>query len=198
MSVSEQDLELLESLLDGELPAGEEDSLRQRLSGNPELAQAFDRIRAERELRQQIWQALEPRESDVATLVSGVRAAIRRDEIWTRRARSLRYVSGLAACITVGFLVGRFVPYGPMNSPDRGSGIVFEPAPGAMAEVSYDPTPGRYKVLLTDANGRVIAEQPFNTLSEAREFTDDLKRLQSPQQMRPMRVSDTIFTKDQF
>jgi hypothetical protein len=168
----------------------------------------MDRLRAEREVRQQIWRGLEPREHEVATLVSNVQREIRSSEMWSRRARALRYVSGLAACIVIGFIFGRFLPYGPnAPQPDRGSGVVFDSGTGPVQEVADThamngggggarPRPGEFKVLLTDSIGRVIAEQRFNTLDEAREFTDDLNRLQN--RTRPIRVSDTIFKKDQF
>ncbi len=199
MPASEQDLDLLETLLDGEIADEQANALRQRVSGDPELSLALDRIRVERAMRQQIWREMEPQEAQVATLVSGVRAAIQRDEVWSRRQRALRYVSGLAACITLGFLVGRYLPYGPMQNADPGSGVVFEPQRGPVMEVRDQPSmSGPFKVLLTDANGRVIAEQPFNTLDEAREFTDDINRLQPGNTMRPMRVSDTIHKKGQF
>ena len=202
--MSEQDLELLEMLLDGELSDEHADELRRRIGQDPQMAQAMDRLRGEREVRQQIWRGLEPQEHELATLVSRVRGEIRRDQAWSRRARTLRYVSGLAACIVIGFIFGRFLPYGPNGSkPDRGSGVVFDVGPGPVQEVSDDrstfnarPRPGEFKVLLTDSLDRVIAEQRFNTLDEAREFTDDLNRLQN--RTRPMRVSDTIFRKDQF
>jgi anti-sigma factor RsiW len=196
MSASDQDLELLENLLDGELSIEQSDAVRARVSSEPALAEALDRIRSQRDLRQQIWRTMEPAESQVAGLVSSVRSAIARDEVWARRARALRYVSGLAACILVGFMGGRFFSA-------RDTGIFVEPAVGPMQQVVDQPAPvaprgGGYKVLLTDAYGRVIAEQPFASFDEAREFTEDLNRLRSPRKSRPVRVSDTIFTKDQF
>src|SRR5262245_10159106 len=98
-SISEQDLELLETLLDGELPEEQATALRQRVASDPQLSQALDRIRAERAMRQEIWRELQPQETQVAALISGVRSAIRREEVWAKRHRALRYVSGLAACI---------------------------------------------------------------------------------------------------
>lgn len=196
MSVSEQDLELLETLLDGELSQSEADALQERLGSDPQLSAVLEQIRAQRDQRRAVFQSAEPQDAEVTALVARVSTAIRREDAWTGRLRALRYVSGLAACITVGFLIGRFMPYGAV-SPD-GNGIVFDAVPGPMQAVSYSPVEGPYRVLLTDAYGRVIAEQPFTTLDEAREFTEDLSRSQSPSQVRPMRVSDTIYTKGQF
>lgn len=196
MSISEHDLELLETLLDGELPDEQAHALRQRMAADSELAHAMEQVRSDRTMRQQIWRSLEPQEAEVATLVSSVRRAVTRDEVWARRNRALRYVSGLAACILLGFLFGRYVPYGPMNTDE--SGVLIQSSPGPMTQVVDNTRLGPFRVLLTDSGGRVIAEQHFSSLDEAQEFTEDLRRLQAPNRQRPMRVSDTIFTKDQF
>jgi len=210
---SEHDLDQLETLLDGELTVDEEYALRERIAAEPVLAEAFERLRAQRDLRSLVWRAVEPGEAHVTTLVSNVRGAIRRDQVWNARRRALRYVSGLAACILVGFLMGRFLPYGTTNE-NQGNGIVFESARGPIAEVmdtraaQAQPRTSGFRVLLTDNYGRVIAEQRFDTFNEARDFTEDLRRAQNrynapatrqpqPQQPQP-RVSDTFFIKGEF
>ena len=210
---SEHDLDQLETLLDGELTVDEEFALRQRITVEPALAAALERLRAERDLRSLVWRAVEPGEAHVTKLVSNVRGAIRRDEVWNTRRRALRYVSGLAACILVGFLMGRYLPYGT-TSEKQGNGIVFESGRGPIAEVmdtrapQSQPRTSGFKVLLTDNYGRVIAEQRFDTFNEARDFTEDLRRAQNrynapatrqpqPQQPQP-RVSDTFFIKGEF
>jgi hypothetical protein len=209
---NEHNLEQLEMLLDGEMPDDEAAALRDRIAADPALAAALDRLRGERDLRALVWRAAEPREPQVAALVGNVRAAIRRDEAWNKRLRALRYVSGLAACILLGFMMGRFLPYGTSAGRDDGNGIVFESGRGAMQEVMdtrpVQPRPSGFKVLLTDNFGRVIAEQRFETFNEAREFTDDLRNAQNryaaPPQRQPQlqqtqpRVSDTFFIKGEF
>jgi hypothetical protein len=209
----EHDLEQLEALLDGELSVDDEHALRERIAAEPALAEALDRLRAQRDLRALVWRAAEPSEARAATLVSSVRGAIRRDQLWDRRLRALRYVSGLAACVALGFLMGRFLPYGA-TSANQGNGIVFETGRGPVQEVvdtrSAQPQPrtSGFRVLLTDNYGRVIAEQRFDTFNEARDFTEDLRRAQNrynapatrqpqPQQPQP-RVSDTFFIKGEF
>jgi hypothetical protein len=210
---SEHDLDQLETLLDGELSVDEEYALRERIAAEPALAEALERLRAQRDLRSLVWRAVEPGEAHVATLVSNVRGAIRRDQVWNTRRRALQYVSGLAACILVGFLMGRFLPYGTTGE-NQGNGIVFESARGPIAEVmdtraaQPQPRTSGFRVLLTDNYGRVIAEQRFDTFNEARDFTEDLRRAQNrynapatrqpqPQQPQP-RVSDTFFIKGEF
>jgi anti-sigma factor RsiW len=205
---NEHDLEQLETLLDGELPDHEAAALRARVASEPALAEALDCLRGERDMRALVWRAMEPRDAQVSTVVNNVRAEIRRDEAWNGRLRALRYVSGLAACLVLGFMMGRFLPYGAAQ--DQGNGIVYEPGRGPMQEVmDTRPAPARqngFKVLLTDNFGRVIAEQRFETFNEAREFTDDLRNAQNryavppqrqPQQQQP-KVNDTIFIKGEF
>ena len=210
---SEHDLEQLEALLDGELSVDDEYALRQRIDAEPPLAEAFDHLRAQRDLRSLVWRAAEPNEAKIATLVGSVRGAIKREEVWNRRSRALRYVSGLAACVLIGFMMGRFLPYGA-TTENPGNGIVFETGRGPVAEVldtrvaPPQPRTSGFKVLLTDNYGRVIAEQRFDTFNEARDFTEDLRRAQNrynaptqrqpqPQQPQP-RVSDTFFIKGEF
>ena len=210
---SEHDLEQLEALLDGELTVDDEYALRQRIASELGLAEALESLRAQRDLRSLVWRAAEPSQAQVATLVGGVRGAIRREQAQTTRLRALRYVSGLAACIVIGFMMGRFLPYGSATD-HPGNGIVFESTRGPVQEVSdtraaqpQARTSG-FKVLLTDNYGRVIAEQRFDTFNEARDFTEDLRRAQNrynapaqpqpqPQQPQP-RVSDTFFIKGEF
>lgn len=208
----EHDLEQLDALLDGELSAADAAALRSRIAADPALTEMLERLRGERDVRALVWQSVEPRDAQVAALVNGVRAGIRRDAVWDKRLRALRYVSGLAACIALGFMLGRFLPYGTSEGGDGGNGIVFETGRGAMQEVvdrgPAQPRQSGVKVLLTDNFGRVIAEQRFETFNEAREFTDDLRNAQNryatPPQRQPQqqqqqpKVSDTFFIKGEF
>ena len=60
MAVSEQDLELLETYLDGELSGSEVDALIDRLRTDPALATAMETAKAERQVRMAIWTSCEP------------------------------------------------------------------------------------------------------------------------------------------
>jgi hypothetical protein len=106
MPVSDHDLETLETWLDGELAVEHADELRRRLSAETDLAQAVDRLRADRQVRAAIWQTMEPAEAQVEAVVKGVRTGIRKDEIWTMRFRVLRSASAIAASIVLVFAVG--------------------------------------------------------------------------------------------
>jgi hypothetical protein len=204
MLPSEHDLEQIDALLDGELGGAEAEALEARVVNEPELSRAYERARRERQARQLAWSALEPRDEEVEALVARVHGDIARDHVWTGRLRALRYVSGLAACVVLGFLVGRYAPY--MNGyGTRDNGIVYDPGRGPMQQVKATPQPQQqgFKVLLTDQQGRVIAEQQFSTFDEARRFTDDLSRAAQPGARRrpapaqPL-VNDTFYIKGEF
>lgn len=106
MSVSEQDLETLEVWLDGELPDEQIESFRQRLSAEPQLADAAARLRGDRELRSRLWQAMEPADSEIETLVSQVRRNVRKEELVTSRLRAFSRIASVAASIMLVFAAG--------------------------------------------------------------------------------------------
>jgi hypothetical protein len=197
MSANENEIELLETLLDGELADEQADSLRKRIAVEPALAAQWNQLRLNRDARRQAWRTMEPDDAKVAALVSSVRAAVRKDEVWSRRSRALKYVSGLAACLAMGFIFGRFAPTG---DDDAGNGVIFGTSRGTVQEVVDLPAhavsgAGGYKVLLTDSNGNVLGEQRFPTFDEAREFTRDLGKMQRRNQSRN---SDTKLIKGEF
>lgn len=107
MSLSETDIELLESYLDDELSAMELDSLRKRLSSEPALATAMDELRGQREMRRQFFVACDPEEMSIERLVGSVRQDMNREMVWRERSRVLGRLGSLAACLLVGFFVGR-------------------------------------------------------------------------------------------
>src|SRR5215218_4836014 len=107
MSVTDTDLELLESYLDDELAPRELEAFRQRLSSEPALASAMDELRGEREMRQSFFASCEPDDASVERLVRAVNKSVTQEIVWSRRSRSLGWIGGLAACLLVGFGVGR-------------------------------------------------------------------------------------------
>ena len=205
---AEHEIERLEELLDGEMPDAEASALRARIASEPALSVAFEQLRVERDIRRQMWRALEPGDAQVVSLVSNVRTAVRKDELRTKRSRALRYVSGLAACLLLGFLFGRFVPFGDAASRDRGTGVIFDNSSsgtGAMEVMNNanragrQPAPGGFKVLLTDNYGNVLGEQRFNSFDEAREFTKDLGSMQRRNQQSPRNAgNDVMLIKGEF
>src|SRR5438034_388355 len=106
MALSETDLELLDCYLDDALSPEDVEVLRKRLSCEPELAEAMGQVRFERDARQQFFSALEPDKMAVDRLVDNIARSVDSQLVWTRRARALRSVSGIAACLLVGFFGG--------------------------------------------------------------------------------------------
>src|SRR5262245_58498502 len=206
MTVSETDLELLETYLDDEMSAEDGDALRRRLASEPALAHAMDQLRQDRALRQQVFGAMEPAERQTMaatdTIVRSLRQAATREVAWSERLRIVRQISAAAACIVVGLLVGWFAhsriePTQPIAANDEGS-LVFPGGSANATEVvnASRRSPGGFNVQITDDAGRVLAVQHFDTLSEAREFSNDLSRWQNRQ--RQMRGSDIRLIGDDF
>ena len=126
-SISENDLELLESYLDDELTGRELEALRQRLSSEPQLAVAIDELKSQRQMRQRFFGACEPDQASVQRLVQSVNQDVTRELAWAERNRSLRSWGSLAACLLVGLFLGRAL---------RGTGQTSAPAPHETTVVS--------------------------------------------------------------
>lgn len=186
-SVSEQDLELLETYLDNEIVGDEMDRVRARLRKEPALAMALDQLTRDRQLRHQVYFAMD-RES-AATAGSATesigrslqRAAVR-EVAWGNRRHVFRQVCAAAACIVVGLLVGWF-------GREQAEVQIARPSDAGMSQrmssdamtVSQQTTRAGFNVAITDDSGRVLAQQHFNTLEEAQRFTSDLVRWQTRQ-----------------
>jgi hypothetical protein len=203
MSASETDLELLETYLDDQLTAEEGDALRRRLASEPALVAAMDQLRQERELRREVYASME---SDRGTdhVLRAVRAAATREIVRGGQMRILRRVSAAAACLVVGVLAGWMWRGGsaPQPSQPGGTAVVSRPSNPNISLVEDGGSPrgrsrvGGYNVSITDDFGRVLAVQHFDTLNEAREFSNDLGRWQNKQ--RQLRNSDIKLIGDEF
>lgn len=197
MALTEADLELLDCYLDEELSSDAAEALRGRLSNEPELADALEQIKFERDARKQFFAAIEPGSEAVQRLVANVHRSINRELIWTKRARALRGVSGIAACLLVGFSIGYIFRGGPVNSdtlPSNTAGIASTNSGSPNREIEFVdgapriPRPGNptnanananlvgYEVSLTDDAGNLIAVQRFPTFEKARDFANDVTR----------------------
>src|SRR6478672_11196699 len=95
MSVTEHDLELLESYLDDELTGRELEALRKRLSTEPQLASAIDELRSQREMRQQFFSACTPDEASVQRLIRSVNREVTREVVQGRRNVGMRWAGSL-------------------------------------------------------------------------------------------------------
>ena len=187
MSLSDSDLELLESHLDGELSGAEDEALRDRMNIEPDLAEALEALRAERVSRHVALRSMEP--DDDAVERFNVRASreiqrLDRRSFWERSASRLRIASAAAACLLIGFSVGRIANSGVLNrQPGDGTG-----------RVAVVPEPKPVDVILTDDRGRELGVQRFNSPERAREFINDIDRWQRDQRQADepgvIRVSD--------
>ncbi|MBV8781013.1 MAG: hypothetical protein JO353_06415 [Phycisphaerae bacterium] len=159
----------------------------------------------------------------VGRLLANVERELDRDErrmlAHRDRMRMLRYVVGAAACVVFSFFAG-WIGHGrsgdSLNVPTvavtnrnnasqgsldfGGAGTLVSnikmPAPDGTVGNAPLAIPGGVNVALTDNLGRIIAVQHFDTLNEAREFTQDVTHLRQQQQQ--MRQGDTVLVKDQF
>ena len=175
----DEDRDLLEAHLDGELAPAEAEALGRRLAADARLAAALEELRAERAVRRAVWGAYEPTEAEAAAVAAGAVAAAVRDGRWNRAARVARLASAAAAAVVFAFAGGwmargRVAPDGAAPGPNvagDGDGHFVSSGGGAGA--------GSFPVAFTDENGRVIAVQHFDDPQAARQFADDVGRWQA-------------------
>lgn len=172
MSLSDLDLELLESHLDGELSVAEDEALRDRMNIEPELATVIETLRIERDARRDAFVSMEPSDAAVERFnrsASREIGRLDRESFWRHTSKTLRYVSAAAACLVIGFSVGRIADSGVLNRQ-----------PGE--QVASDPNTRFVEVMLTDEGGRELGIQRFASHERAREFVNDCERLRRQQQ----------------
>ena len=174
----ERDLEILESYLDGQVEGDELAVLRRRLEAEPELAGVLERLREERSSRLAAFASYEPDEMEAERLTAGIQRAVRRGgQGWTHWRR-FGYGAAAAAAIVLAFLAGA----GWMGSTSNGGQV--------------NAVPPVYKVELRDEAGRVLAEQEFQSLDKAREFSEDLRQWRHRQER--LLNGDVTRRSDQF
>jgi anti-sigma factor RsiW len=190
MSLSDSDLELLENHLDGELSVADEEALRERMNIEPELGAMLETLRGERDARRMAFVSMEP---DDATVERFDRYASReiqrldRESFWRRTSRTLRFVSAAAACLVIGFSVGRIVNSG-----------VLDRKPGETGANN----PNVVEVVLTDDSGHEIGVQRFPSREQANEFINDVDqwhhRARLQQQMNDPNIVRVAAPEEQF
>jgi hypothetical protein len=162
--VSDEDLEVLENYVDGALSPREAERVTRRLALDAEWADALDRLRAERAVRQAVWQSAEPDvEAAYAAGRAAVAAAVRADRSF-HFARRLRRASGVAAGLLIAF---------------AGGWLARSRLPSPSAAPSGPPAATEFQVALTDDGGNIIAVQHFSDPRQARQFAEDVGRWQS-------------------
>ena len=219
MPISDMDIELLEAHLDGELSSSEDAALRDRLLSDQKLATELMALRADRAVRTEVFESLEPDDMAVKRLVLGVRKQITKEAVRGDRMRILRYIGSAAAVILFSFSAGwlgkaRVANQAPSGQPaqvavqnensgsidftgNQGIGTLVSNTLGTQNAVRRPgENPAGYQVALTDALGRIVAVQHFNTSEEAREFSEDVSRWQRQQQQ--IRGAEPVVYKDRF
>ena len=182
MAVSEQDLELLETYLDGELPGAEVDALIDRLRMDPALASAMETAKAERQVRMGIWTSCEPSEASVQRLLSGVQRKVDNHWSWASRLSKLRMVTGAAACI----LIGVFMGYAGRNrNPAPNNQPVVVSTNTGISNTAGNSNSGPVEIPIVDEYGKVVAVQRFATQQDAQQFLDEMRQWQEGQEKAP-------------
>jgi len=160
--IEDGDVELLEAMLDHELPAQDCEALQARLAKEPKLAAELEQLQTERNLRAEMFSSLEGGEEAVVEKILATVGPALPDIAHKPAKFRLRYAMAAAACVVIGFLVG------------------WMGATGRNSNVSANPPP--YQVELRDESGQVMAVQKFSTLEKAREFSNDLQQWQMIQE----------------
>jgi anti-sigma factor RsiW len=169
MAVHDNDIELLNAYLDGELPVPECEGLWRRLAVEPELTAELDRLRTEHDVRQSVWTSLEPTDQAVAMTAHKIFKAARRNELVSMFNRGMLLVSSIAALVLVGFSLGWMERSHNTGMAASGNGTQ------ALATTGQTGLPSdNTEVSLRDASGHAFSIR-FDSHDEARQFVDDLE-----------------------
>jgi anti-sigma factor RsiW len=195
-SVSEHDLQLLETYLDNELAPDEMESIRARLKREPALAAALDQLTRDRQMRHRVFFELDREIATTARastdeIARSLRQAAVREVAWSNRRNIFRQLSAAAACIVVGLLAGWFGRERAEFGSDPSERVMRQTIDSdSTMTVSSNPAAARagFNVAITDEKGNVLAQQHFATLEEAQRFNNDLLRWE--QQQRQVRNGD--------
>jgi len=168
MKVTETELDLIETYLDGELPMSEAEGLWRRLALEPELTAALDELRTDRALRINVWEQCEPAEAAAITVSRQINSAIGRRRVWESARRGAFYVTAAAACMLIGINIGR---QQGLITPAAPNGISQNVAQNvAMNSNVGNANTSAVPVNILDGSGRIVAMPSFQTMQEANNF----------------------------
>jgi len=173
--INHQNLELLDSYLDGALEATAATCFKARIDAEPELAADLERLQADRNLRLQLWQLFEVAEGSSDRITAAVMAREARRAWYMRLLDHRDQFAAAAACIAV-FLIGwqwarnaesyRMQPAGGMGTQPV-SQIIQQQVPAGQAIA--------FEVRLNDASGKLVRVERFATLQDAQRFVEEIK-----------------------
>jgi anti-sigma factor RsiW len=174
MAVSENDFELLNAYLDGELPVAECEGLWRRLAVERELTSELDSLRADHAVRGMVWSGLDPGDHAVARVEARVMRASRREDLLDRWHYLSRIVTAVAALVLFGFTIGwlgreRYIV--PPNTASVGSNAPIRVASSTGQQM---PAGGKVSVEVDDGTGKLVNLQ-FDSLDEANRFVHDFR-----------------------
>ncbi len=173
MAVNENDFELLNAYLDGELPVAECEGLWRRLAVERELMSELDSL--PRITRSGEWsgRALIRAIKRWRGSRHGSCAASRREDLLDRWHYLSRIVTAVAALVLFGFTIGWLGRERYIVSPTTAIGSQFSPNHVASLGPQL-PTGSKVSVEVDDGTGKLVNLQ-FDSLDEANRFIHDFR-----------------------
>jgi hypothetical protein len=197
MSVTENDLELLEEHLDGALDGAAIMDLNRRVAGEAQLADALAQATADRAVRNAVWQSIEPDKAASDRLLWRIRGAMLDQQqkkpanpAW-KSWKIASLGSAAAACLMVGFLAGRVGQGGSVPHPAPNA-VVNPGGQDVAMNTSQNlsgQTAGQFNrvgrtpqilVPISNEYGQVVRWQPFDNPEQAASFEADLNKASAP------------------
>jgi len=174
--MTDRDLELLDGYLDGALSDEELRQVEERLEKDVLFIGELARMRSDRDARLQAWESMqEPGDEYAAIALMGrIDAALDRRESWASRFRWVGRAAAAAALILVGFMGDAWLQrhsVGPVNQDIAG-------VSGSSKPMSTGP---KYRVMLKDSSGKIIAVNDFDSKEKAEQFRDAMNKWQENQ-----------------
>ena len=184
MSISEQDIELLETYLDRETTPEESIEVERRLAGEPALASRLDELRSHRAMRLQAFNGGRVEDELVEHLLAESRAVRASEAIRQSGWSRFRYASTAAACLLVGLAVGSSVRLERSDGSRNMAGLML-PAGGPLSTTTVGHATrvspqGIWVVNILNNDGQVMARFGFGTELEARQFASQAQAWSDP------------------
>jgi anti-sigma factor RsiW len=164
--IGDEDLQLLEAYLDDALGDDEVQQLRDRLAVEPAMATALKMLREERAQRQAFFASIDPTPAEVDELVGSIKQQALRRRWFANPQKWLKPAAAMAACVLIGGLMGQ------LYSSHPGGGVTGPHVSDSQGDQK------QYIVEVRDDAGNVVAVQHFKDAREARDFRNDLNKVQ--------------------